>query len=264
MKETKEEDIKVNRRKGDKAVFESNLLQQISDGIDFLKDDGKDVLRELDAKGLNEEALGEFGESTLNHISDVVDEMSQLKSEIIDEDELPESIRKSSRDLKVALNRDEDYVRRAKRRLDRINDGDFVDASRANLRVVELCNKAIDVNRSNKKAYYLKGCALINLEKYGAAIEEFINSLAIEEDIDSYIGIAHANRLNGDYEDAIDVYDKVLEKNEGSFEAFEGKGLAYYALDDFKEAYNSFRKADEVGSLGDESQKLMDECFEKI
>lgn len=259
-----EEDIKVNRRKGDKAVFESNLLQQISDGIDFLKDESKEILNELDARGLNEVVLEEFGETTLNHISDVVDEMSQLKSEIIDEDDLPESIKESSRNIKVALNRDEDYVRRAKRRLTRINDGDFVDASRANLRVVELCNKAIDVNRSNKQAYYIKGCALINLARYGAAIEEFINSLAIEDDIESYVGIADANRLNGDYEDAINVYDTVFEKNEGSFEAFEGKGLAYYALDDFKEAYNSFRKADEIGSLDDESRKLMNECFEKI
>lgn len=125
-----EEDIKVNRRKGDKAVFESNLLQQISDGIDFLKDESKEILNELDARGLNEVVLEEFGETTLNHISDVVDEMSQLKSEIIDEDDLPESIKESSRNIKVALNRDEDYVRRAKRRLTRINDGDFVDASR--------------------------------------------------------------------------------------------------------------------------------------
>lgn len=261
---TDEEDIKVNRRKGDKAVFESNLLQQISDSIDFLKDEGKEVLKELDAMGINELDLEEFGETTLNHISDVVDEMSQLKSELIDEEDIPESIKESSRNIKVALNRDEDYIRRAKRRLNRIYGGDFDNEYKANLRVVELCDKAIDVNELNNEAFYIKGCALINLEKYDEAIEEFINSLAIKDDVDVLIAIADANRLNDDFDDAINVYDSVLEKDEESFKAFEGKGLTYYALEEYKESYNSFRKANEIEPLTGESKDLMEECFEKI
>ena len=37
-----DEDIKVNRRKTDKVYFESTFIQQISDGIDFLRDESKE------------------------------------------------------------------------------------------------------------------------------------------------------------------------------------------------------------------------------
>ena len=105
MKESKDwEDIKVNRRKGDKVVFESNFLQQVSDGIDYLRDESKEVLKEIDKRGLDDIDVEEVGETTLNHISDVVDEVSQLKSEIITSDDLPDSVKKSSRNFKIALN----------------------------------------------------------------------------------------------------------------------------------------------------------------
>lgn len=80
----------------------------------------------------------------------------------------------------MALNRDEIYVRRAEMKLNKINsDDELVNQYKANIRVVELADKAIYVNRKNWKAYYLKGLALINLEQYDDAVEELINSLAL-------------------------------------------------------------------------------------
>ena len=51
------DDIKVNRRKGDKVYFESTLLQQISDGIDFIRAESKEILQELDIQGIDEIVL---------------------------------------------------------------------------------------------------------------------------------------------------------------------------------------------------------------
>lgn len=258
------EDIKVNRRKGDKVYFESTLLQQISDGIDFLRDESKEILSELDIKGLDDVDVREFGENTLDQISDIADDLSQFKSEIIDSDEFPQRIKEYSLDAKRALNSDGDYVRRAQRRLDRQNSRDSVNIYKTNGRIIELCDKAIEVNPSNAEAYYLKGRALVNLDKYSQAIEEYINSLAIEDDIKVWIAIANANTLNEDYEDAINVYDSVLEKDENSFEAIKGKALAYYASGDYKKADEEFKKASAIDSLDSSSKEIWDECLEKI
>ena len=78
------------------------------------------------------------------------------------------------------------------------------------------------------------------------------------------IAIADANRLNGEYDDAISVYDSVLEKNWESYEAYKGKALAYYACEDYKNANEAFKKADNLASLDDESETLWKECRDKL
>ena len=47
------DDIGVNRRKGEKAIFESRLLQKISDRIDFVRDESREFLSDLDVKGID-------------------------------------------------------------------------------------------------------------------------------------------------------------------------------------------------------------------
>lgn len=265
LKESQDwDDIKVNKRTGDKVHFESTFLQQVSDSVDFLKDESKEILKELDINHIDDSALEEFGEKTVNQISDVVDEMSQFKSEIMDSEYVPESVRQSSKQFKKALNRDEDYVRRARRRLKRIDSDEFFDPQRANLRVIELCDKAIEVNKSNSEAYYLKGRALFNLERYVGAIEEFIYSLALKDDIKVWILIADANRLNGDYDDAINVYDSVLKRDENSFDAIKGKAYTYYVCEDYQKADEAFKKANSIIILDDESKEMWDECLDKL
>ena len=260
------EDIKVNRRKGDKVRFESNLLQQISDRIDFLRDESREILRGIDTKefkkNLDEFDMEEFGESTLNQISDIADDLSQFKSEMFDSEDVPDFVKESSINAKRALNRDVDYVRRAKRRLDRIDSDESVDVYKTNLRVIDLCDKAIEVNRKNPEAYCLKGIVLVNLEKYDEAIEEFINSLALDDNPDIRLKIADANRLNKDFNDAINVYNSVLDVRE--FEALKGKAYTYYDWQKYGQANMHFRKAASIEELDDESQKIFDECLEKF
>lgn len=259
------DDIKVNRRKGDKIHFESNLFQQISDGIDFLRDESKEILKQIDStefkQNLDEFDIEEFGESTLNQISDIADDLSQFKSELFDSEDIPDFVKESSINAKRALNKDADYVKRAKRRLDRIDSDELVDVYKTNLRAIVLCDKAIEVNKSNHEAYYLKGRALVNLEKYDEAIEEFINSLALKDNPDVRLAIANANRLNKEFNDAINVYGSVSDVRE--FEALKGKAYTYYDWQKYGQAQMFFKKANHIEPLDDESKKIWDECLEK-
>lgn len=262
------EDIKVNRRKGDKVVFESPFAQSVYDKIGFLKDEATQILKDIDSKDIRQNIedfdIEEFGENTVDHFEIIVDDLSKFKSEIVDSDDFPDFVKDYSHDAKKALNVDGDYIRRARRRLDRQESNEFLDVYKSNIRVVELCDKAIKLNDENPEAYYLKGLGLINLERYDDAIDEFIKSLALKDDVRVWVGIGDANRLNEDYGDAISVYNKALSLDEDSFGAHKGKGYTYYAREEYKQAYNSFRKANEIEVLDEKSQKLMDECFERI
>lgn len=262
------EDIKVNRRKGDKVVFESQFAQSVYDKIGFLKDEATQILKDIDSKDIRQNIedfdIEEFGENTVDQFEIIVDDLSEFKSKIVDSEDFPDVVKDYTHDAKKALNVDEDYIRRARRRLDRQKSNKFLDVYKSNIRVVELCDKAIKLKDDNPEAYYLKGLGLINLERYDDAIDEFVKSLALNDDVRVWVGIGDANRLNEDYDDAINVYDKALSMDDDSFEAHKGKGYAYYACEEYKQAYNSFRKATEIESLDVKSQKLMDECFERI
>lgn len=263
--QSNEEDIKVNRRSTDKVYFESARIQRISDRIDFLKDGSKEIIKDLDSNIREEFDLEELGETAFDHIDGFVDDLSEIRSEIIKSDDFDGIVKKSSRNAKRALNRDADYIRRAKRKLKRLgSDEESLEYCKSNIRIVELCDKAIFVNESNAEAYYLKGSALINLKKYDDAIEEFIHYLKFDDDIDVWLAIANANRLNGDFSDAISIYDKVLSKDEDSFEAIKGKAYTYYDWEKYLESANLFKRANSMGHLDKESKRLWDICLEKL
>jgi tetratricopeptide (TPR) repeat protein len=260
------EDIKVSRRGVGKKYFESTLLQNISDGIDYLRDEADVILNELDStefkQQIDEIDFKEFSEDILIQIDDVVVDLSNVKEDIINSNEVPGFIRDSSRNAKVALNRDEDYVKKAKRRFKRLDSGrEDIDDCQTNLKIIELCNKAISINKSNSEAYCLKAEALINLEDYDKAIEELINCLALTpDDLDIKLAIANANRLNRDFSDAIDVYDSVLKVDENCFEAFRGKALTFYDWEKYAQASECFKKANSIYLLDEEDLNIWEKC----
>lgn len=263
VKDNDWEDIDVNERKTDRVYFESGLIQNISDSIDFLKDEATDVLKGLDSTELKQKIdevdLKEFREEAINQIGDISDEISQLKDHVINKDDLPEEVKEFSKNTKAYLNRDEVYLRKARRKLAKS------DSYRSSIRVVELCDKTIEIDEKNFDAYYLKGRALINLKNYDAATEEFINALAIDENsLDARLGIADVNRLTGEYDDAIDVYDSVLNISDKSFDAIRGKALTYYGMEKYDKSDEFFNKADSIRDLDEKSREIWDLCLEKM
>lgn len=266
-KDTHDQDtINVNKRNTDRVVFESTFVQRISDSVDFLKNETKEFLEEFGPEDFDEFDFDEFGDMAFNQVDDFFDDLSKIKTKIVNSEGFPKFIRYSSNNAKAALNRDADYVRRAKRKYNRLNSNDEVlDSYKTNIRIIELCNKALNLNKRNWEAYYMKGLAYVNLEKYDEAIEEFITSLSLNKDnLDSWLGIANANRLNKDYCDAIDVYNRVLEKDENSAKAFKGIALTYVDCENYKKADEFFKKSHSIEKLDDESEEIWNECLAKL
>ena len=104
MKKNDWEDIDVNQRKTDRVYFESSLIQNISDSIDFLKDEATEILRELDStefkQKIDEMDLEEFSEGAINQIDDVFDEISQFKDQVINREDLPDDVKEFSKNTR--------------------------------------------------------------------------------------------------------------------------------------------------------------------
>ena len=263
-----EEEIKVNKRRTDRVYFESNFIQSISDKIDFLKEESKGILEELDSTEIKHQLdsidIEEFSENTINQIDDIVDDISRFKDGVIDAQDLPDSVKEQFRITRMYLDRDDDYVARAKRKLARIDSSKLADSYGTYFRVIELCDKAIYVNKYNFDAHVIKAQTLVNMEKYDEAIEEFIGALSIQDDIEVWLAIAETNRLNGDLDDSINVYDKVLSKDKNSFEAFKGKAYTYFDLKNYTKANYFFKKANSIKPLDEASEKIWSVCRENL
>lgn len=268
MKKDNWEDIDVNKRSTDKVCFESNLIQSVYDKIDSLRDESQEILREIDAtefkQKLDEFDLVVFTEDTISHIDDILDNISQFKDSMIDPDDFPDGVRGQYRNTQAYFNRDGDYLRRAKSKMQRLKDEKLTDSYKTNWRIVELCDKAIAVRPDRFDAYFIKGQALVNLEEYGDAIDEFITALSLRDDVEVWLEIANANRLNRDFEDAIEVYDSILKKYDNSFEVFKGKARVYFDMEDYVKCDRMFKKANDIECLDGDSFKIWSECLGRL
>ena len=271
MKDSKDgEDIKVNRRDSEEILFESELVQNAYNQLKFFKGETSKLLKKLDSKDFKKQIddfdVEKFSEDMVEQVFIFIDDMYDLAEEVIPFDEFPEFVDESTLNAKRALNRDEDYIRKAKRKLKLLNsDNGIVNEGKINLRVIELCDKAIEVNKNNYDAYYLKGIALINIRKYDEGIDELINAMVINGDsADIRLEIANANRLNGEYDDAISVYDSVLKMDSSLFEAFRGKAYTYFDWEKYDESDKFFKKADSIRSLDDDAIYKWIICCNKL
>lgn len=264
------DDIEVNRRDGEEVLFESELVQSAYNQIKFFRKETNKLIQKLDSKEFKQQMeefdVDEFSEDVTSQIFLFIDNMYDMAEEAIPFEDIPEFIDESTLNAKRALNRDADYIRKAKRKLQYLNsDAEIYNKDKINMRVIELCDKAIEVNRNNYEAYYLKGIAKINLKNYDEGIDELINAMVIKGDsIDIRLEIANANRLSGEYGDAIDVYDSVLEMRDDSFEAFKGKAYTYFDWEKYNECDMFFEKANLIQSLDEDSMYKWIICCNKL
>lgn len=259
------EDIEVKQRKADRPFFESNFIQQIYDGIDYLRDESREVLRELDIESrIDELDLEEFAENTMNQIDDILDDISRFKDSVIDKQDIPDDVRHHYRNTQEYFNRDADYLRRAKRKMARINAKDLADEHDTYERIIELCDKAIEIRPDSFDAYELKAQALVRLERYSEAIDEYVHALAMKDSVSIWLEIANLNRLNGNFDDALDVYDFVLDKYRRYADAKKGKARVYFDMGDYAECDNMFKQANNIETLDEASFKIWSECLEQL
>ena len=199
----------------------------------------------------------EFIDSIFNQFIGDMEEIKKDAIRFLDDFDLEDMVDDLSINSKKALNRDIDYIIRARKKLN--ND------SRDFYRVITLCDRALAVNNRNWEAYHLKGIALFNLERYSEAIEEFINSLALnEENLEARVYIARSYFFKGNEDCALKIYDSILNQNEKYFEALKGKALVYYGLKDYFNANEYFNKANNVKILDDDEKYKWDVCIKKL
>ena len=197
-----------------------------------------------------------FVESIVNQFLDDMDQLKNDAIEFVNEMEIDEVIDDFSRNSKKALNRDAVYIRRARRKLEESGD---------NERVIYLCNKALLIDDKNWEAYYLKGRALINLKRYGEAINELLNSLALNEDnLKARLCIGKAYQFKGDLDYALKVYDSILNINDKYFEALLAKADIYFDLKEYSKADECFKKASIISPISADVRVKWDFCREKI
>lgn len=264
MKDDKKdfEDIGINKRRTDRIYFESPNVQTIYNRMEFIKNENKSLLKRIYSTELKQKIdsidVEELREESINNIYDFIDDVLQIKDGYIYNTELPEFIKDYSNNMKFALNRDKTYILKAKRKLKSDNYGSSV-------RAIELCDKAIEVNYFNWEAYYLKGIALINIDKYDDAIDQLIKSLALNEDnLDARLHIAFAYLFKIEYSKAIALFDSVLKVDENSFDALKGKAYTYYYWEKYDKADEFFKKANSIKILDDDSKDMWDVCLEKL
>ena len=199
-------------------------------------------------------------EQIVNSIFDQVigglDELKEEATKYIGDFDLEDVLDDLDINTKVALNRDTDYIVRARKKMEKTREFN---------RVITLCDKALIVNPKNWEAYFLKGVALFNLGRYGEAIEMLLNSLALNEDnLDARVYIARSYFYKGNEEYALSVYDSILNIDDKYFDALEGKALIYFSQKDYENADKYFKKASIVSVLSDDSKDKWDVCLEKM
>lgn len=268
MKKDNWDDIEVKRRKAEKVLFESKHIQSAYDRIEQIRDESKSILEDIDSSELKQKVdeidIKEVRDDAVGCMDDIVDEISRFKDRMIDSEKVPDGVIDQYRNTQAYLNRDEDYLRRAKRKLARLDEGKLTDKYEINFRVVELCDKAIAIRPDNFDAYVLKAQSLVNLKRYSEAIDAYITALALEDDVELWLAIANANRLNRDFDDALEVYDSILEKYKKTFEVLKGKAFVYFDLNDFAKCDKLLKQANDIDYLDEESFRIWSESLEKL
>lgn len=82
--------------------------------------------------------------------------------------------------------------------------------------------------------------------RYSNAVEIFTKALTIQEDGAIYYNRAVCYGQLGEYQKAINDFDKTLESNPDLSDAYNGRGLGYYGLKDYIKAILDFTKSIEL------------------
>ncbi len=114
-------------------------------------------------------------------------------------------------------------------------------------RVIELLNKAIELDPNYVKAYNNRGVSYLNLKQYARAIQDFDKAIELDP--------AHASSYNNRgnsysrlkrYNRAIQDYNKAIELDPGLAAAYYGRGNQYNNLKQHARAIQDFDKAIEL------------------
>lgn len=122
-----------------------------------------------------------------------------------------------------------------------VESGDYMGA-------VSAYTEALELTKDKKELYREIGIAYLGMEKYQLAIDSFIEALHAgngfikKADYDINLYLAKAYGLNGDYTQAVEIYDAVIDMKPKMLEAYYERGLAYLHLGNKSDALEDFEK----------------------
>ena len=111
--------------------------------------------------------------------------------------------------------------------------------------VIRAANDILKLDKFNYEIVLLKGKALMKQNKYDEAIKTFNDASTIDDTkIEPLFHIATINELQGNIDDAIDIYKSIIEKEKLNPTASLGLARNYFTKKEYKKANTYFNTAD--------------------
>lgn len=111
--------------------------------------------------------------------------------------------------------------------------------------VIKTANEILKLDKFNYEIVLLKGKALMKQNKYEEAIEAFIEALVIDDTkIEPLMHIASINELQGNIDDAIDVYTSVIKKDNKNATASLALARNYFNKKEYGKTNNYYTTAE--------------------
>ena len=113
--------------------------------------------------------------------------------------------------------------------------------------VIKAANEILKLDKLNYEIVLLKGKALMKQNKYNEATEAFIEALAIDDTkIEPLLHIAEINNLQGNIDDAINIYNSIIEKENNNAAALLGLARSYFSKKEYENVNNYYIKIQSI------------------
>jgi tetratricopeptide (TPR) repeat protein len=108
--------------------------------------------------------------------------------------------------------------------------------------VIKYCDKVLEINEQNAKAYCVRGAMHKAVNDFDAAIEDLNRSIEINPTPLAYSLLGNIWCEKGDFPEAIRNYNKVLEFDPDNAAAINNRAEAYFRMDDYDNAIKDYEK----------------------
>lgn len=129
---------------------------------------------------------------------------------------------------------------------------------------IQYFDRAIDIDDENKLAWSNKGTALYEMGRFEEAVECFDEALTISVDVPLLINKAWTLLSDDKMDIAVDVFDRVITRDQNSAEAWNGRGVAFTRMGELANAYDSFNRALTIAPDFEDAKSNLDAAKRRI
>ncbi|MBR0061535.1 MAG: tetratricopeptide repeat protein, partial [Selenomonadaceae bacterium] len=130
---------------------------------------------------------------------------------------------------------------------------------------IRLCNEAIRLNPTYNFSYNNRALALMGLERYEQAIEDFGMSIRLHPAcFNAYNNRGEIYRRLNQYDKAIDDHNNAIRIKPTSEDSYLNRGLDYYYLGEYEKALQDFDKAIELNPNYNVTYSHRGKCYQAL